>query len=82
MLNCTKTIERLYPFIDRELSEQELEEIREHLEMCPPCAKHFAFESGVLRFINDVCRSVEAPAALRAKVLSTCTYASETRTTK
>lgn len=82
MHNCTNTIKRLYPYIDRELSEQEITQIREHLAMCPPCAKHFSFESGMLRFIGAACRSVAAPAELRARVLSTCTYATNTPPTK
>lgn len=70
MTKCKTTIERLYPYLDRELSTQEIEEIREHLDACPPCARHFQFEAGVLRFVGAACRSVEAPAELRAKILS------------
>ena len=70
MINCKTTVERLYPYLDRELSEQELDEVREHLALCPPCAKHFDFESGMLRIVGDVCRSVEAPDGLKAKILS------------
>ena len=70
MLDCKKTAERLYPYLDRELSDEELDEVRAHLEHCPPCAKFFEYESGVLRFVSDACRSVEAPASLRAKILS------------
>ncbi len=70
MLNCKKTVEQLYPYLDRELTAQELEDVRAHLDHCPPCAKYFAYESGMLRFVSDACRSVEAPASLRAKILS------------
>ncbi len=77
MLNCKKTIELLYPYLDRELSAQELEEIQEHLDMCPPCARHFALESGMLRIVSKACKSVQAPAALRARVMSTCMKAAE-----
>ena len=70
MINCKTTVERLYPYLDRELSELELVEVREHLALCPPCAKHFEFESGMLRIVGDACRSVEAPDGLKAKILS------------
>lgn len=82
MLNCKKTIERLYPYLDRELSEQELVEVREHLDLCPPCAKHFAFESGVLRVVSDACKAIQAPAALRARIMSSRTNATEVPPTK
>ena len=70
MTNCKVTIESLYPYLDRELSAQEIESIREHLNRCPPCARHFEFEAGILRFVSSACRSVEAPPDLRAKILS------------
>ncbi len=72
MINCRMTIERLYPFLDRELTEQEVLEVNEHLERCPPCAKHFEYEAGVLRFIGDAARTVHAPRDLRAKIVAAC----------
>ena len=70
MINCKTTVDRLYKYLDRELTEREVEEVQEHLDYCPPCAKYFAFEAGVLRFIGDACRSVSAPENLRGKVLA------------
>ncbi|CAN5479829.1 hypothetical protein BH23CHL2_BH23CHL2_15620 [soil metagenome] len=70
MTNCKMVIERLYPYLDRELSATEVEEIHEHLRRCPPCAKYFDFEAGMLRIVGDACRSVEAPPDLRAKIFS------------
>jgi hypothetical protein len=34
---CERVLERLSPFLDRELPEVEIGEIREHLAFCPPC---------------------------------------------
>lgn len=70
MINCKTTVERLYPYLDRELSAEEIEEVREHLALCPPCAKYFDFESGMLRLVSNACRSVEAPVSLREKIVS------------
>lgn len=70
MTNCRMTIERLYPYLDRELSEQEIEEVADHLRRCPPCARHFAFEAGMLSFVSDACKSVKAPPDLVARILS------------
>lgn len=70
MTNCRMVIERLYPYLDRELSEAEVKEIHEHLSRCPPCAKHFDFEAGMLRIVGDACRSVAAPPDLRARIFS------------
>jgi mycothiol system anti-sigma-R factor len=63
-------IERLYPYLDRELTEDELGEVQDHLNRCPPCAKHFDYEAGVLRFVGDAGRSVCAPQRLLEKILA------------
>lgn len=78
MIDCKKTIELLYPYLDRELSPEELKEVHDHLEMCPPCAKHFEFESGMLHRISDACRSVETPSGLREKIVAACSQISGT----
>jgi len=70
MINCRNCIERLYPYLDRELSKAELAEVQEHLNRCPPCAKHFEYEAGVLRFIGDCGRSVRAPEGLLQKIIA------------
>lgn len=68
MHDCRTIAERLYPYLDRELDEDELEEIRQHLEHCPPCARYFLFEAGILRFVGDACRKESAPESLRRKI--------------
>ncbi len=70
MINCRMTIERLYPFLDRELSEQEILDVQEHLNRCPPCAKHFEYEQGVLRFVGTAGRTVCAPSELLDRILA------------
>ncbi len=71
-MKCRECIEQLYPYLDRELSDEEAESVRKHLEECPPCAEHFLFEQGVLRRISDICRSTTAPLSLKEKVASLC----------
>ncbi len=70
MIDCRMTLERLYPYLDRELSEAEIEEVRAHLDLCPPCAKHFEFESGMIRVVGDACRKTEAPPELKSRILA------------
>lgn len=68
MHDCRTIAERLYPYLDRELSASELDEIRRHLDHCPPCARYFNFEEGILRFVGDACRQEAAPESLRSKI--------------
>lgn len=46
--NCAETFRRLQDYLDRELSEQELELVEEHLAECGVCAEDFRFEASVL----------------------------------
>lgn len=66
--NCQEAMERLYAFLDRELSDEEQEEVRLHLAHCPRCRERFTFEENVLRRVRLCCRQVEAPPELVARV--------------
>jgi anti-sigma factor (TIGR02949 family) len=71
---CEEAFRRLDDFLDRELSAQEMELVREHLEICEGCAREFRFEASVLNGVRAKMRqvetSVETTAALQARVLA------------
>lgn len=72
MANCREAIDRLYQYIDRELSLEELDEVQLHLKRCPPCLDLFRFEENVLTVVGEKCREVSAPADLRDRVKKMC----------
>jgi anti-sigma factor (TIGR02949 family) len=72
MSNCTEALQRLYEYIDRELSDEEQAEVRRHLDDCPPCRDRFMFEENVLRHVRRCCRDVSAPPSLVEKVRRIC----------
>ena len=58
--NCKDAYEQLYPYLDRELSDDEKVVVRQHLEACPPCAHLFHFEGTIVHYVqkagtNDGC---------------------------
>lgn len=75
MLNCRETVERLFGYLDRQLSEEETIEVRRHLDRCPHCEDHFRFEEGILTRVHDVCMEVETPSDLRDRVMKLCSDA-------
>lgn len=72
MMNCREAVEKLYGYLDRQLTEEETIEVQRHLDRCPSCADYFRFEKGVLTRIHQVCREVEVPSTLVDRVRKIC----------
>jgi len=68
MLNCEECVERLYPFLDRELSEEEQRDVRTHLGLCRHCQHRFRFEGNMLRFVGEVARATSCPDEARRRI--------------
>jgi anti-sigma factor (TIGR02949 family) len=72
MGDCRETLDKLYEYLDRELSQDEQLEVQRHLDDCPPCRDRFHFEENVLRVVRRCCRDVSAPPSLVEKVRRIC----------
>ena len=68
MTRCESCLDRLYEYLDRELSPEEMVEVQRHLDACPPCRGRFTFEANVLRRVRECCRKVQAPQDLVERV--------------
>jgi mycothiol system anti-sigma-R factor len=66
-VGCDETIERLYFYLDGELTEQRRVEIVRHLDMCGPCVGAYGFESELRRVIANRCKD-HVPDALIDRV--------------
>jgi mycothiol system anti-sigma-R factor len=64
---CGEAIERLYTFLDGELTDTRRVEIRHHLDDCGPCLKAYDFEAELRVMIAMKCRE-EVPESLRVRV--------------
>ncbi|MFZ0218394.1 MAG: zf-HC2 domain-containing protein [Candidatus Dormiibacterota bacterium] len=51
-MNCDDCLERLDPYVDRELTDQELEEVRMHLAECPPCGHRVELRNDLKRLVK------------------------------
>jgi mycothiol system anti-sigma-R factor len=61
-------VEKLDRYVDRELTDAEVEEVRQHLRDCPPCEDQFRLQASVKRLVKVCCDQGEAPAHLRKKL--------------
>ena len=56
LVGCDETIERLYFYLDGELTEERRVEIRRHLDLCGPCVQAFGFETELRKVIANRCK--------------------------
>jgi anti-sigma factor (TIGR02949 family) len=68
-IDCREVLDRLYEFIDGELTEVRADEVREHLAGCTPCLKVKEFEAAYVRFLEARTRARCAPEGLRKRIL-------------
>jgi mycothiol system anti-sigma-R factor len=68
-MNCDGCLEKLGRYVDRELTDQELAEVRSHLERCPPCEERYQLQAGLKRLVKLCCDQGTAPPQLREKLV-------------
>ena len=66
-VECDETIERLYFYLDGELTEERRVEIVRHLDLCGPCVRVYGFESELRRVIANRCKD-HVPESLISRV--------------
>ena len=66
-VSCDQTIERLYYYLDGELTEQRRIEISRHLDLCGPCVGAYGFEQELRKLVANRCQD-HVPDALRERV--------------
>jgi mycothiol system anti-sigma-R factor len=66
-VDCDETIERLYHFLDGELTEERRIAIQRHLDECHHCLDAFDFEAELRQVIASKCRD-KVPDNLRERV--------------
>ena len=65
---CDAVIERLYEFLDGELTSDVDAQIRDHLGKCRKCYPHFRHEEVFLRFLERRAQIEKAPPSLRRRI--------------
>lgn len=68
-MDCREAVERLYEYLDRELTPEVREELEHHLRMCAGCFQHFEFEGNFLKFLEARARGRGAGPEVRQRIL-------------
>jgi mycothiol system anti-sigma-R factor len=66
---CSEVLARVYSYLDGEIEDQGLAQIRDHLDECGPCLREYGLEEAVKRLVHKCCGAEAAPSGLRTKVL-------------
>jgi mycothiol system anti-sigma-R factor len=81
VITCQNCKQALHPYIDRELSDDDIVQVQQHLESCRGCLHLYEFESSLRRLVRVRCLEQTAPDGLRARITA-CLTGETTRTTK
>lgn len=68
-MNCMETVARLHLYIDRELNDEEIVIVQQHLNNCSSCGCRFHFDMSLKRLLHERCTIEKAPEHLRAAVM-------------
>jgi anti-sigma factor (TIGR02949 family) len=75
MITCGDCVRALNPYIDRELSDDDIEQVKAHLDACGGCLHLYQFEASLRRLVKVRCLEQQAPLTLRERI--TLTFALE-----
>ena len=68
-MNCNDCTEKLDRYVDRELNDTEVLELKLHLEGCPPCADQYEFQASLSRLVRvSCCDQDQVPPDFREKL--------------
>ncbi len=65
-------IARLYEYLDGALSREDIQDIKDHLDTCPDCAKEHDIECVIRSVVKRSCQE-QAPSELKARIMSRLT---------
>lgn len=68
MITCKSCVQALHPYLDRELTDEDVAQVRVHLDACGGCLHLFTFEASIRRLVRVRCQQQCAPDSLRERV--------------
>ena len=67
-VDCRDVLDRMYEYLDDELTTVDLGRIRQHLDECAPCLQKFDLEDALKTLVRRSCQD-HAPASLRTRIM-------------
>ena len=67
---CGAALRQLWSYLDKELTPDDEDELRDHLAGCPPCLAEYSIDVVLKDLVRRSCHE-EAPAGLRVRIRET-----------
>jgi len=67
--DCREVLDRVYEYLDGEMSGLDVSRIRQHLEECGPCLRQHDLDVALKALLRRSCSCEHAPEELRARIL-------------
>ena len=67
-VGCAEVNREVWTLLDGECTPETRERLRQHLEACPGCFKHYGIEERIKALIATKCSGEKAPEGLRARL--------------
>lgn len=68
-VNCTRAMQQLWDFLDRELTDEQMGAVRRHVESCSSCFPHRAWAEHFLDALHSLRDERLMPPELKARVM-------------
>ena len=69
-IDCRTAVQKLWDYLDAELDDQRMSEVRQHLETCRHCLPHAQFGTRFLKALSSARDRHVMPPAVRAQVMA------------
>jgi mycothiol system anti-sigma-R factor len=69
-MNCRESLQKLYEFLDGQMENVPMSEIKKHLDCCRHCWDHFEFEKQLKAMLKKSCCKEVCPDTLRKRIES------------
>jgi anti-sigma factor (TIGR02949 family) len=80
-IDCQEVLNRLYEYLDGELTPVREAEVRTHLATCAPCMSVSNFERAYIHFLEARTRAHGAPESLKRRILEQILFEGDTSPT-
>lgn len=67
--DCREVLDRVFEYLDGEMTEHDVAKIRQHLHECSPCLSEYDLDEALKALVRRSCGCESAPEDLRARIM-------------